>query len=1136
VDAASRVVEERKIVTVLFADVTGSTQLGERLDPEHLRDVMARYFAAMREEIEAEGGVVEKFIGDAVMAAFGVPAAHEDDPSRAVRAAIRMRERLAEVNTQLAATRGVTLEVRIGINTGEVLASVDAAPGEPMVTGDTVNVAARLQGEASPGGVLASERTARAARGFRFRHVGTRDLKGKAAPVPVFALADEEEATWERGVPGLRAPLVGRDAELSLLRSLFARTAAEGTPNLVTIYGDAGVGKSRLTTEFVFDAEVQGAAVLRGRCLPYGDGITYWPLAEILKTHTGVLDPDPPELVLEKIRKAGRELLTEDVTPDPARAIAALAYTVSVDDPEVAFSSMEPRQVRQEVHAAWRSFLSALAARSPVVVVVEDIHWADPALLDLLDECAERVVGPVLFLCPSRPDLSAVRPTWGGGRRNHSSIALDPLTQEQSDHLIRALLTVDDLPLSVHDRILTRAEGNPFFLEEIIRHLIDEGHVERDGDRWRARSEIDRVQIPDTVQAVLAARIDLLDAATKRVLQGAAVVGRIFWPGPVAALAGASPEEVEDALRLLEDREMVVSRLTSSLGNEPEFAFKHVLTRDVAYAGLPLRDRGGSHAVVAGWIEQTAGDRRRDFVELLAYHYEQAFHGVADGATADREVVDELRGKAGRKLLAASEDANRKFAMAKSLRLAERALAIAGDPYQRALALERLGLASIGDYRGDLAWDSLTEAADLVVAEAGHDRRLLARICSRALEPPLRWPGSMRSRPSESRIRRYLELGLESSEGETDESRIRMLIGRAFLPWAISIQRPVTHEERQMARSDGERAAAMALDLGRFDLASAALDGAASATIARYGTTLALQERRLELVDRIEDPWEVGDIYAMMSWFLGYMGDFPRANTYAEEGIAKGAGGFLGTVLHNLSWYAFSLFGQGEWDRILSEIFPTALEQLGERREDPPYFTGHLIAATAFILDARGDPGAVEARSRVERMAAGTSPPIRCWWAWLLLRRSHLATATKILDDLVSDDWSEIRPFSSQVYALALDQAADWASVPGFLSSERSYAAEARLVALPVHLDRLEGRAALAAGEAPRALELLTEASDGFERLGARWERACTDLSLAEVQNALGRTEDARSCVARALETFEGLRSLPEIERARSLL
>jgi class 3 adenylate cyclase len=323
---------ERKLVTVLFADVTGSTTLGERLDPERMREVMDAFFAAMRAEIEAEGGTVEKFIGDAVMAAFGVPHAHEDDPARALRAALHMLQRLEVVNQDLTKDHDVTLEVRIGVNTGEVLATTEPRPGESMVTGDAVNAASRLEAAAAPGQVIASERTVRAVRGFRVEDMGALDLKGKARRVHAFRVLDETTTLPERGVPGLRAPLVGRDDEIDLLESIYGRVASEGRPHLITLYGDAGVGKSRLTREFL-DRLGDQALVLHGRCLPYGEGVTFWPLAEILKAHAGVLDTDPSDIALERIQKAGLDLLTEDVTIDPGRTTAALAFTVGVEDP-----------------------------------------------------------------------------------------------------------------------------------------------------------------------------------------------------------------------------------------------------------------------------------------------------------------------------------------------------------------------------------------------------------------------------------------------------------------------------------------------------------------------------------------------------------------------------------------------------------------------------------------------------------------------------------------------------------------------------------------------------------------------------------------------------------------------------------
>jgi len=355
---------ERKLVTILFADLTGSTSLGERMDTEQLQHLLNSFFTAMREEIEAEGGTVEKFIGDAIMAAFGVPTAHEDDPARALRAAVRMLQRLERVNNDVEPRHGVRLNLRIGINTGEVLATTEARPDLVMTTGDAVNVAARLEQTAQPGQVLVAERTARACPGMAFVDVPPLHLRGRDAPVKALSLVlatagGTPEGASARGIAGLWAPMVGRDRELGLLTAVYGRAADEGHPHLVTIYGDAGVGKSRLTAEFL--SAVQDGpgspTILRGRCLPYGDGVTYWPLAEILKGLAGVLDSDPPDETRAKIAKLGRQRLTAEVVPDPRRAAAALAFTLGVEDPEISFSSLPPLQVQAEIARCLASVL-----------------------------------------------------------------------------------------------------------------------------------------------------------------------------------------------------------------------------------------------------------------------------------------------------------------------------------------------------------------------------------------------------------------------------------------------------------------------------------------------------------------------------------------------------------------------------------------------------------------------------------------------------------------------------------------------------------------------------------------------------------------------------------------------------------
>ena len=585
----------------------------------------------MRREIEAEGGIVEKFIGDAVVAVFGVPTAHEDDPTRALRAALRMRRGLDRLNRSLEDVHAIRLAMRIGVNTGVVVARAIPRPGEGFVTGDAVNVAARLEQGADSGQILVGERTVRAARGVTFRDLGHLTLKGKHEAVRAFELLDEDVAeprTAQRTDARLyRTPMVGRVAELTMVRSVFDRCAADRRPQLVTVYGDAGVGKTRLVEEFASWSMglPRPPLLINGRCLSYGEGVTYWPLGENVKAQAGILDTDPPELAVEKVGKVGDQLITPDVSANPAQARAALAYTIGLEDPDVSLETSDPRAVRDDLHRAWRSFFSALAASGPVIVTIEDIHWADPALLDLLEDVADRSEGPLLFLCPARPELTARRPDWGGGRWNHSSLLLEPLSTNDSSELLDLLVEGGALSNDLRAQILERAGGNPFFLEEIVQRLLDEPASAED------------LEIPDTVQGVLAARIDLLTPIEKRVLQSASVVGRTFWNGAVGSLLepGLDPVELDEVLRRLEDRGLVHARTGSSIVGERQFSFRHILIKDVAYEGLPRRDRARAHARVAEWIERQTGDREREFAELLAHHYEHAYR-VDLGRSASR--------------------------------------------------------------------------------------------------------------------------------------------------------------------------------------------------------------------------------------------------------------------------------------------------------------------------------------------------------------------------------------------------------------------------------------------------------------------------------------------------------------------
>jgi class 3 adenylate cyclase len=1123
-------VEERRVVSVLFADVTGSTTLGERLDPEQLRDVMAAYFGAMREEIEAEGGTVEKFIGDAVMAAFGVPSAHEDDPARALRAAIRMRHRLEDVNTELNATHGLTLQMRIGVNTGGVLAAQDAGPGEPMVTGDVVNTAARLQTTAEPGEILAAERTRRAVRGFHFGERRQLTLKGKVEPVaasPVLA------GTSTVADVGLSGPLVGRDAELELLRSMFERSAAEGRAHVVTLYGDPGVGKSRLTHEFVRWAEAQDPPplVVRGRCLPYGEGITYWPLSEILRTMAGVADTDAPAVALQKIRSTGMTLLEAD--PDAERATAALAFTTGLEDPAMPLSEVEPKRVRHEMHAAWRSFFSMLAVGQPVIVVVEDIHWADPAMLDLLEELADRVEGSVTFICPSRPDLTATRPGWGGGKRNYSAIALDPLATTDADRLVRSLLDVEGLPDAVFRQILLRAEGNPFFLEEIVRQLVDNGTVRLEGGRWMATGDLSQVEIPDTVQGVLAARIDLLEPGDRRVLQAAAVVGRIFWPGAVRQLLDGQADRLPDSLEILEGRDLVRARLASSLGREPEYVFKHVLTRDVAYETLPRRERSAAHAAVAKWLETTLGERSREFLELLCFHWRAAYQSTT---AVDPEEIEALRLRAFDRALEASVEATRRYALKKAEHLAAQAIDLAATPRERSLAYEASAEANFNDYNGDDAWRGFSEAAEAELASDPIDELRVARLCARAVEISTRWPGSMRTAPVEPEVRRVLELGLRSLPPGDSRERVQLLGNRASWPFAFPTM-DFDEEELDRIEMDGLEAAEIAIRLDDADLASAALDQATAPSLrrGRYGRALEIESRRLELLPRLRDQVEIGDVYAMMAWCSAEAGLWSQLERYASEG-ERTVEVAINSRLHIVSWLTEGRFRIGDWDGA-DEAFAMLLALLDERRDDPPYYAFNAFATKTLIHAYRGERAegdrVMDLLRRVEAAAGNTA---RRTWPYI----NRVLVARGELDEA----WDRAqRPPAGWRLAGAthLEAMCEWVAASGrwdladaIIEQARSAADDGDLVGTRLFADRLAGLRACRLGRVDEGVALLTAARDGFAEQAAAWEVARIDVVLAEALGDQALDKDARANLDAAVELFERLGSVAELRRARA--
>ncbi|HEX2027346.1 MAG TPA: adenylate/guanylate cyclase domain-containing protein [Nitriliruptorales bacterium] len=651
--------EARKVVTVVFSDVVGSTVLGDELDPESLRRLMSRYFQEMKVVLERHGGSVEKFIGDAVMAVFGVPRVHEDDALRAVRAAVEMRERLNALNEELQASWGTSIVTRTGVNTGEVVAG-DPGRGGSFVAGDPVNVAARLQQSASPGEIMIGEATYRLVRGaVTAERLPPLTVKGKAEALQawrVFSVTPDVPG-WSRR---LDSSLVGRDRELELLWEEFDRTVRAPGCQLVTLLGPAGVGKSRLANEFL---EQVGDVAQRfeGRCLPYGEGLTFRPVVEVLRDAAGIKEGDSPEearVRLTELLPAG-----EEWTPvaDRLAPLLRLAETT----PGI-----------QETFWAVRKLLEALAAARPLVVVFDDIHWGEPTFLDLLDYLVDWIRDvPVLLLCLARPELLEARPTLAAARANTSVIPLRPLNEPEVDGLIVNLVGGADLPSEAKTRIAEQAEGNPLFVEEMLRMLVDDGLLRRDGGQWAVAGDLSHVPVPPTIHAVLTARLDRLDPGERAVIARAAVLGRVFWWAAVAELA---PEElrphVGSHLQSLVRKELIRPD-RSDIRGEDVYRFTHVLMWDAAYEGLPTAVRADLHERAADWVEARLRDRAGDDEEILGHHLEQAHRALLElGPPSER--ARRLGTRAGAALGSAGRRAYDRGDMPGAVSLLSRAIAV----------------------------------------------------------------------------------------------------------------------------------------------------------------------------------------------------------------------------------------------------------------------------------------------------------------------------------------------------------------------------------------------------------------------------------------------------------------------------
>jgi class 3 adenylate cyclase/tetratricopeptide (TPR) repeat protein len=878
---------ERKIATMLFADLVGSTELATELDPEDLRGRLEPFFDAARGALEQHGGTVEKYIGDAVMAVFGAPVAHGDDPDRAIAAALSVLDRVSEIDGNLS--------VRVGIETGEVLAVPES--GDLRVTGEAVNAAARLQQAASPGEVLVGERTARACRRAQLERNGAVDAKGMETPLTAFravAVCDDDEVT--------DVPLIGREDDLAMLRLIARRAEREQVPQLVTVLGDAGIGKTRLGTELFAELRSDGWRTVVGRSPPYGHGIAFWALGEILHDAAGY----STEARSDEVEPALRNVLEELGADDAADLAAALVVAMR--------GAEEGTDAEDELKRAWRRFVALLAADRPLAIGVDDAHWADEGTLNLLEEAAFGLSGaPVMILCTCRPELAERLPDFGRAARNHTQIELLPLDGSSATRLAELLLPADRRPLA--GRIADAAGGNPFFTEEVSRAIRDE------------RQEAVPERLPDTVQAAIAARIDLLPSEEKRALQVAAVLGHTFAQGPLEDLLG---EDTGDLLWSLRRRALVEERTTSDAGS---YAFRHQLIKDVAYNSLPRSERATLHERAAESL--MAREPFAERAELVAYHLDHAF---------ELQPTPERRNAACTALADAAASAVRRGAAARGQELYEQAAELSEGTSQVDW-LMAAGDVALRRWRGDHALRLYTEAGR--TAEGIGDPRAAAGY-ARAVEIGTRMSGISGNLDADQ-LRPLLERGRALVTDDDTVTQARLLLDEAWLAW----KNDQTLEMEGPARGGLE----LARESGDSTVLQSALD-AVTASDWQQGRHRSAVEHTRERLELLRDAprtatldVERSDALHMMIECLLQSGDFHEAERYAHE--ARDLDLSRGIIYSAWQRGLLPAFFLGHWDKALE--MATHVREAWIAAERPPLGAfATSIASAGAIMGLRG--------------------------------------------------------------------------------------------------------------------------------------------------------------------------------------
>ncbi len=1074
--------DERRLVTVLFADVAGSTGLGETLDPEDLRALLARFFGIARETVSEHGGRVEKFIGDAVMAVFGLPASHGDDPVRACAAAIVLRDRV-----RYDPALGERLPIRIGLNSGEVVASRDAdGAGDFLVTGDAVNVAARLQQGAEPWAIVVGERTAAAAAdAFAFGPLGEEAARGRSAAVRAARLVGPARRARRR------TSFVGRRSDVAQLELVAARVVEERRPYLVTIIAPPGTGKTRLVEEFLGELarEPQPPLVALAQCLPYGSQLTYWPLrallAGLMEDGGDLLRPgavDPADLHRRLVARLGD--LGIATVEETARLLAA---TVGASGDETSDEAA--------VFAAWRRTLEAVASRRPLVLVIEDLHWSSDALLLLVELLlAPRADTPLLVLAIARPELLDRRPSWGGGRRNHVSLSLAPLPDRELATLVGGLL--DGSAPDAVEAIVARSEGNPFFAGELARSVMERVGRDRSASSVAAALR----ELPDTVQGVVLARLDLLEPSSRRAVQVGAVLGRSFRPAALVALDPTLEPGLDRTLDDLVERDLV----RADRGDE--LAFRHILIREVAYGTLPRAERARLHAAAGAWLEAEAGDRPDDVAELIALHYREAA-GLRH--LLDPAVVEGIRVRAVEWLRRAAVAASAVAANVEGARHLRAAIALA-DPEELPGLYEVLG--TTRGY-GTEAAEAFAEARRLAIELGRPATDRLRLVASEALIVT-RWSGGSPPAPGSLSADELIAEGRRLLREVSDpRTRCLFLLAQAFNAW---IDRDDGAAE---GRASGEAALALALELDDAALQSAALDALAAQEVdaSLHLEALRRSEERVSMGPRLPI-FERLDARTMVAWTSTVLGRLDTAEAATREGLAELPPSRTSSfTLSLLAWSILHALMRGRWDEATRLAFQ-AEHAWEELERDAAGYAQHGFHAALFIARARRDEALIGRWLAIIEEIAGRFSGDRL--PALNVRR-HLAMASLDLTAIerefvqTSETLKGRDDHAAYALTLAADRAYPFDPPPLRRLLERAEAADLGLV-------REAARRAL--GTATHDQVLLRAALAGYEAMGA-------GPFVARVQADLGLLAGDDALVAAGASTLADLGDVDQLAR-----